>query len=109
MERTLFWNWRNPLPDVTSNPSVVVRRTVPKYLSEECALKGTRARVTTAQAERNLENRRAAAVREYLTSRGMQADRLRIVSYGEERPKHDNTREETRRLNRRAALVVRLQ
>jgi outer membrane protein OmpA-like peptidoglycan-associated protein len=31
------------------------------------------------------------------------------VSYGEERPRHDNTREETRRLNRRAALVVNLQ
>jgi outer membrane protein OmpA-like peptidoglycan-associated protein len=31
------------------------------------------------------------------------------VSYGEERPKHDNSREETRRLNRRAALTVRLQ
>ena len=30
------------------------------------------------------------------------------VSYGEERPKYDNAREETRRLNRRAALVVNL-
>jgi hypothetical protein len=27
----------------------------------------------------------------------------------EERPKYDNSREETRRLNRRAALVVRIQ
>ena len=33
------------------------------------------------------------------------ADRLQTVSYGEERPKYDNAREETRRLNRRAALV----
>ena len=33
--------------------------------------------------------------------------RFRTVSYGEERPKYDNAREETRRLNRRAALVVR--
>jgi outer membrane protein OmpA-like peptidoglycan-associated protein len=37
------------------------------------------------------------------------AERLQTISYGEERPKHDNAREETRRLNRRAALVVRLQ
>ncbi len=42
------------------------------------------------------------------TSRGISAERLRTVSYGEERPKYDNAREETRRLNRRAALVVRL-
>jgi len=31
------------------------------------------------------------------------------VSYGEEKPKYDNEREETRRLNRRAVLVVRLE
>jgi outer membrane protein OmpA-like peptidoglycan-associated protein len=37
------------------------------------------------------------------------ADRLQTISYGEERPKHDNSREETRRLNRRAGLTVRLQ
>jgi outer membrane protein OmpA-like peptidoglycan-associated protein len=34
---------------------------------------------------------------------------LNTVSFGEEQPKYDNSREETRRLNRRAALVVRLQ
>jgi outer membrane protein OmpA-like peptidoglycan-associated protein len=33
---------------------------------------------------------------------------LTTVSYGEEMPKYDNSREETRRLNRRAALVVNL-
>ena len=47
-------------------------------------------------------------MRDYLVSRGVTADRLRTVSYGEERPKYDNTREETRRLNRRAALTVNL-
>ena len=55
-----------------------------------------------------LGERRATAVRDYLTSRGIGANRLRTVSYGEERPKHDNSREETRRLNRRAAMVVRI-
>ena len=48
-------------------------------------------------------------MRDYLASRGIAAIALTTVSYGEERPKHDNSREETRRLNRRAALVVRLQ
>jgi len=56
-----------------------------------------------------LGERRANAVRDYLTSHGVAASRLRSVSYGEERPKYDNAREETRRLNRRAALVVRIQ
>ena len=51
---------------------------------------------------------RANSVRDYLVSRGISADRFRTVSYGEERPKYDNAREETRRLNRRAAMLVRL-
>ena len=55
-----------------------------------------------------LGDRRANAVKDYLVSRGIAADRLRTVSYGEERPKYDNSREETRRLNRRAAMVVNL-
>jgi outer membrane protein OmpA-like peptidoglycan-associated protein len=34
---------------------------------------------------------------------------MKVISYGEERPSFDNASEDTRRLNRRAALVVRLQ
>jgi len=49
--------------------------------------------------------RRANAVRDYLVSQGIAADRLHSVSLGEERPKHDNSHEDTRRLNRRVALV----
>ena len=65
--------------------------------------------IGTAEYNLALGERRASAVRDYLASRGIGADRLTTISYGEERPKHDNAREETRRLNRRAALVVRLQ
>ena len=57
-----------------------------------------------------LGERRSNSVRDYLVSRGIAANRLSTVSYGEERPKFDNSREEGgRRLNRRAVLVVRLQ
>jgi peptidoglycan-associated lipoprotein len=64
--------------------------------------------IGTAEYNLALGERRAVAVREYLSQNGVPATRLQTVSYGEERPKHDNSREETRRLNRRAALVVRL-
>lgn len=60
----------------------------------------------TAEYNLALGERRANAVRDYLVSRGVAATRLNTVSYGETRPKYDNSREETRRLNRRAALVV---
>ena len=72
-------------------------------------IEGHTCNIGTAEYNLALGERRAHAVRDYLTSRGIGANRFRTVSYGEERPKHDNAREETRRLNRRAALVVRLQ
>jgi outer membrane protein OmpA-like peptidoglycan-associated protein len=69
-------------------------------------VEGHTCNIGTAEYNMALANRRAVAVRDYLVSRGITGDRLSVVSYGEERPKHDNDREETRRLNRRAALVV---
>ena len=71
-------------------------------------VEGHTCNIGTAEYNLALGERRAVAVRDYLASRGIGADRLRTVSYGEERPKHDNAREETRRLNRRAAMVVRV-
>jgi len=72
-------------------------------------IEGHTCNIGTAEYNLALGERRATAVREYLNSRGINPDRLTMVSYGEERPKFDNAREETRRMNRRAALVVRLQ
>jgi outer membrane protein OmpA-like peptidoglycan-associated protein len=72
-------------------------------------VEGHTCNIGTAEYNLALGERRANSVRAYLVSRGISADRLQTVSYGEERPKYDNSREETRRLNRRAAMVVRLQ
>ncbi len=71
-------------------------------------IEGHTCNIGTAEYNLALGDRRATAVRDYLSSRGVGAERLHTVSYGEERPKYDNAREETRRLNRRAALVVNL-
>jgi outer membrane protein OmpA-like peptidoglycan-associated protein len=71
-------------------------------------IEGHTCNIGTAEYNLALGERRAYSVRDYLSSHGIGGDRIRTVSYGEERPKHDNSREETRRLNRRAALVVRV-
>ena len=71
-------------------------------------IEGHTCNIGTAEYNLALGDRRANSVRAYLLSRGITADRIVTVSYGEERPKHDNAREETRRRNRRAALVVRV-
>ena len=56
-----------------------------------------------------LGNRRANAVKDYLMSAGVPADRLLTVSEGEAGAEYDNSREATRRLNRRVALVPKTQ
>ena len=71
-------------------------------------IEGHTCNIGTAEYNLALGDRRANAVKSYLVSQGVSGDRLRTVSYGEERPKYDNAREETRRLNRRAALVLQL-
>ena len=54
-----------------------------------------------------LGEHRAQAIRNYLINvKGLSPDRLTTISYGESRPKYDNSREETRRLNRRGHFRV---
>jgi outer membrane protein OmpA-like peptidoglycan-associated protein len=72
-------------------------------------IEGYTCNIGTAEYNLALGNRRSTSVRDYLQSRGVAANRMETRSFGEERPKFDNAREETRRLNRRAALVVRVQ
>ena len=71
-------------------------------------IEGHTCNIGTAEYNLALGDRRARSVQQYLVSNGIGADRLTTVSFGEEQPKHDNSREETRRLNRRAALTVQL-
>jgi OOP family OmpA-OmpF porin len=63
----------------------------------------------TATYNLALGDRRASAVKEYLVSAGVPADRLLTISRGEANAEYDNSREETRRLNRRVALVPKVQ
>ena len=63
----------------------------------------------TAEYNLALGERRANGARDYLVSRGVSASRFSTASYGEERPKGDNTTAGGRAMNRRAALVVKVQ
>ena len=71
-------------------------------------IEGHTCSIGTAEYNLALGDRRARSVQQYLVSNGIAADRLTTVSFGEEQPKYDNSREETRRLNRRAAMTVQL-
>jgi outer membrane protein OmpA-like peptidoglycan-associated protein len=71
-------------------------------------IEGHTCNIGTVEYNLALGERRAAAVKRYLVGRGIAEDRLSTISYGEEHPAHDNMQESTRRLNRRAVLMVRL-
>jgi outer membrane protein OmpA-like peptidoglycan-associated protein len=60
----------------------------------------------SAAYNKALSERRALAVRDYLTKRGIDPSRLTVTAYGEERLKYDSSQEATRALNRRAALII---
>ena len=80
----------------TLNDAPTIRLQIEGYASPE----------GTPEYNKALSEKRALAVRDYLTSRGINASRLSVTSYGEERLKFDDTQEATRALNRRAALII---
>ena len=53
-----------------------------------------------------LGERRASSARDYLVSKGVNAARIRIISYGKERPASVGSTEAAWRLNRRAQTVL---
>ena len=62
--------------------------------------------IATEEYNLSLGARRADTVKTYLVRGGLSESRLSTISYGESRPAYDNSREVTRRLNRRAHLRV---
>jgi outer membrane protein OmpA-like peptidoglycan-associated protein len=59
-----------------------------------------------ADYNRDLSQKRAESVREYLISRGIASDRIKAHGYGSERPIADNNNAEGRANNRRVEIVV---
>ena len=53
-----------------------------------------------------LGQKRAASVKRYLQSKGIEASRIKIISYGKERPEFLGTGEEVWSKNRRAVSVI---
>lgn len=63
--------------------------------------------IGTAEYNQGLSERRARSVRDFLVNEGgVDAGRLMVRGYGEERPKVPNTSTENRQQNRRVELVV---
>jgi peptidoglycan-associated lipoprotein len=79
---------------------LTAQRALTVIIEGHCDERGTR--------EHNLAlgERRASAVRDYLTALGISPSRMRTVSYGEERPAAAGTGEDIWAQNRRAVTVI---
>jgi peptidoglycan-associated lipoprotein len=77
-----------------------------KYRSVLILVEGHSDERNTREYNLALGERRANAVRDYLKSLGVSGDRVRTISYGEERPFALGQSEEAWRLNRRAHFVI---
>jgi peptidoglycan-associated lipoprotein len=62
--------------------------------------------IGTTEYNLALGERRASSVRDYLSNRGIAANRMRTISYGETMPIANNNTAQGRAMNRRAHLVV---
>lgn len=81
-------------------------RTLKENPDVRVQIEGHTSNEASERYNQTLGGRRAQAVRDYLVSQGIDASRLATMSFGENNPKYDNSKPDTRPLNRRAALVV---
>lgn len=62
--------------------------------------------IGTEEYNQELSERRAQSVADYLVQNGVARDRMRVVGYGETRPRVPNDNPENRQLNRRVVLSI---
>ena len=77
-----------------------------KYATVRILVEGHCDERNTREYNLALGERRASAVKDYLASLGVSSERIRTISYGEERPFALGHTEEAFRLNRRAHFVI---
>ncbi|HIQ40433.1 MAG TPA: OmpA family protein [Sulfurivirga caldicuralii] len=77
-----------------------------KYPAKRIVMEGHTDNVGSEAYNKTLSERRAQAVKNYLVSQGITADRIEIVGYGESQPIADNSTPEGRQLNRRVEIKL---
>ena len=72
--------------------------------SGDIVLEGYTCDLGTDAYNQKLSERRATSVKMFLVGKGIDASRIEIVGYSENRPKYDNSTKEGRALNRRVEI-----
>lgn len=77
-----------------------------KYKDKQLESSGHTCDMGTEAYNQKLSERRAEAVKAYLTKKGVAADRIETIGYGESRPMADNKTREGREQNRRVEVCT---
>ncbi|MBK9160195.1 MAG: OmpA family protein [Nitrosomonadales bacterium] len=77
-----------------------------KYKDAKLESSGHTCSIGSEEYNQKLSERRAASVRDYLTNKGVSADRISVVGYGESKPVADNKTREGREQNRRVEVCT---
>src|SRR3546814_581643 len=77
-----------------------------KYPNVRVTIEGHADERGTREYNLALGERRANAVKNYLAGQGVSADRINVISYGEERPAVEGSNEASWAQNRRAVTVL---
>ena len=77
-----------------------------KNQSKQVVIEGHTCSMGTESYNLKLSEKRAAAVKKYLASKGVNAANLSTKGYGEAKPVADNKTKEGRRMNRRVEFIV---
>ncbi len=70
----------------------------------QIVIQGHTCSIATEQYNLALGEHRAEAIKKYLIEKGVSPDRIKSISYGEEKPAYDNSAETTRKKNRRVFI-----
>lgn len=80
-----------------------------KYHPEaKIEIQGHTCSIATVSYNMGLGEQRAQSIKKYLVDKGISPDRIKTISYGEEKPAYDNTKEIARRKNRRVYIPFKI-
>ena len=105
--KNVFYNTATAMLDAKSRYELdEVAMLLNKYSSMNVRLEGHTDNTGDADANLELSKNRASNVRDYLVSKGVSANRLSSVGFGQDRPIESNDTDEGRANNRRTELVI---
>jgi outer membrane protein OmpA-like peptidoglycan-associated protein len=93
-----------PIDQVMLDPVAEVIKT--RCVGKTITIEGHTSISGSPEYNQKLSERRAESVKRYLVSRGVPAEQLRAVGYGESRPLTTDPSPEAQKLNRRVTLVA---